>query len=119
MENTWRDELPEQRERRLAMCACLNVDVAFRGIGMACAIPRCISRTTWAGRVVLSLPVDGLIAEKIADHFSRGSGRDQSLELIEGDVILTRSNPSAVPSAGHIQCPMRGRNTLRGLSEPI
>jgi hypothetical protein len=32
MANIWSDETPEQRESRLAMCACLNADVAFRGV---------------------------------------------------------------------------------------
>jgi len=32
MANIWSDEKPEQRESRLAMCACLNADVIFRGV---------------------------------------------------------------------------------------
>lgn len=34
MSDWWSDhgELPEQRECRLAMCACLNADVIFRGV---------------------------------------------------------------------------------------
>jgi hypothetical protein len=32
MANIWSEETPEQRENRLAMCACMNADVAFRGV---------------------------------------------------------------------------------------
>ena len=32
MANIWSDETPQQRESRLAMCACMNADVAFRGV---------------------------------------------------------------------------------------
>jgi hypothetical protein len=32
MENICSNETPEQRESRLAMCACLHADMIFRGV---------------------------------------------------------------------------------------
>jgi len=62
-------ETPEQRESRLAMCACLNADVIFRGVrdGL-CYFEVYFTDHPEGPRAVLSLPTDGLTAEKIANH---------------------------------------------------
>ena len=69
MANIWTDETPEQRESRLAMCACMNADVAFCGVrdGL-CYFEVYFTDNLDGPGVVLSLPADGLIAEKIANH---------------------------------------------------
>jgi hypothetical protein len=69
MPNTWSDEAPQQRERRLAMCACMNADVAFRGVrdGL-CYFEVYFTDDLDGPGVVLSLPTDGLTAEAIANR---------------------------------------------------
>ena len=75
MANIWSDETPEQRESRLAMCACLNADVIFRGVrdGL-CYFEVQFTDDLDGPGVVLSLPTDGLTAEKIANHAARADG---------------------------------------------
>lgn len=78
MANTWSDETPQQRESRLALSACMNADVAFRGVrdGL-CYFEVSFTDDLDGPGVVLSLPTDGLTAEKIANHTAEagGSGR--------------------------------------------
>lgn len=71
MSDRWSDhgETPEHRESRLAMCACLNADVIFRGVrdGL-CFFEVYFTDDPDGPKAVLSLPTDGLTAEKIANH---------------------------------------------------
>jgi hypothetical protein len=69
MANTWSDETPQQRENRIAMCACMNADVAFRGVrdGL-CYFEVYFTDDLDGPRAVLWLPTDGLTAEKLANH---------------------------------------------------
>jgi hypothetical protein len=75
MTNIWTDETPEQRESRLALSACMNADVAFRGVrdGL-CYFEVYFTDDLDRPGVVLSLPSDGLTAEKIANRAARGDG---------------------------------------------
>ena len=75
MPNTWSDEAPQQRESRLAMSACMNADVAFRGVrdGL-CYFEVYFTDDLDGAGVVLSLPTDGLTAEKIANHAAQADG---------------------------------------------
>ena len=72
MSDWWSDhgETPEQRQSRLAMCACLNADVIFRGVrdGLCYFDYYYESEGHDGPKVTLSLPTDGLTAEKIAKH---------------------------------------------------
>jgi len=71
MSDWWTDrgETPEQRESRLAMCACLNADVIFRGVRDGrCYFEVYFTDDPDGPKAVLSLPTDGLTAEKIANH---------------------------------------------------
>jgi hypothetical protein len=68
----WRSdhgELPKQRESRLAMCACLNADVIYRGVrdGL-CYYEVYFSDEAEGPKAVLSIPTDALTAEKISEH---------------------------------------------------
>ena len=78
MSNTWSDETPQQRESRLAMCACMNADVAFRGVrdGL-CYFEVSFTDDTDVPKAVLSLPTDRLTAEKIANHAAEAVGSRQ------------------------------------------
>jgi hypothetical protein len=69
MANTWSDETPQQRQSRLAFVACMNADVAFRGVrdGLGYFEVHFTDDLDGPG-VVLSLPTDGLTAETIANH---------------------------------------------------
>jgi hypothetical protein len=71
MADWWSDhgELPEQRECRLAMCACLNADMIFCGVrdGL-CYFEVYFTGDSDGPKAVLFLPTDGLTAEKIANH---------------------------------------------------
>jgi len=75
MPNSWSDEAPQQRESRLAMCACLNADVIFREVrdGL-CYFGVYFTDDEDGPRAVLSLPTDGLTAEKIANHAAEADG---------------------------------------------
>lgn len=69
MANTWSSETREQRESRLAFAACMNADVEFRGVrdGL-CYFEVYLTDDPDGPRVILSLPTDGLTAERIANH---------------------------------------------------
>jgi hypothetical protein len=51
MANIWSDETPQQRESRLAMCACMNADVAFRGVRDGLCHFEVYFTDAWIGRV--------------------------------------------------------------------
>ena len=75
MSNTWSDETPQQWESRLAMSACMNADVEFRGVrdGL-CYFEVYFTDDADGPRAVLSLPTDGITAEKIANHAAEADG---------------------------------------------
>jgi hypothetical protein len=79
MENIWSNETPEERESRLAMCACLNADMIFRGVrdGL-CHFDLYYASPEHSGpKVTLSLPTEGLTAEKIDNHAAEWDRRRQ------------------------------------------
>jgi hypothetical protein len=62
-------ETPEQRESRLALAACLNAGMIFCGVRDGrCYFEVYFTDDPEGPRAVLSLPTDGLTAEKIANH---------------------------------------------------
>jgi hypothetical protein len=67
--NCFQGETPAERESRLALAACLNADMIFRGVkdGL-CFFEVYFTDDPDGPRAVLSLPTDGLTAEKIANH---------------------------------------------------
>jgi hypothetical protein len=71
MSDWWSDdgEKEEQRECRLAMCACLNADVFYRGVrdGL-CYFEVCLADDPDGPKAVLFVPTEGLTAEKISKH---------------------------------------------------
>jgi len=69
MSNYWEGETPAERESRLALAACLNADMIFRGVrdGL-CYFEVYFTDDPNGPKAVLSLPTDGLTAEKIAKH---------------------------------------------------
>src|ERR1017187_6185080 len=71
MADWWSDhgETPEQQECRLAMCACLNADVIYRGVrdGL-CYFEVCFTDDSDGPKAVLFLPTEGVTAEKIGNH---------------------------------------------------
>src|ERR1022692_145489 len=77
MADYWCDhgETPEQRECRLAMCACLNADMIFLGVrdGL-CYFEVYFTDDPDGPKAVLSLPTDGLTAEKISKHAVEADG---------------------------------------------
>lgn len=78
MANIWSDETPDQRESRLAMCACMNADVKFRGVrDGVCYFELCFTDDPDGPRAVLSLPTDGLTAEKIANRAAAADGNSR------------------------------------------
>jgi hypothetical protein len=75
MANIWNDETPQQRESRLAMCACMNADVIFRGVRHGlCYFEVYLTDDMDGPRAVLSLPTDGLTAEKMANRAAEADG---------------------------------------------
>lgn len=63
-------ETPEQRQSRLALAACLNADMIFRGVrdGL-CYFDLYYESDGHDGpKVTLSLPADGITAEKISEY---------------------------------------------------
>jgi hypothetical protein len=75
MANIWSDETSEQRESRLAMSACMNADVIFRGVRHGlCYFEVYLADDMDGPRAVLSLPAVGLAAEKIANHAAEADG---------------------------------------------
>ena len=71
MSDRWSDhgETPEQRESRLAMCACLNSDVIYRGVrdGL-CYFEVYFTDESDDPKAVLFLPTEGLTAEKVGQR---------------------------------------------------
>jgi hypothetical protein len=79
MKNIWSNETAEERESRLAMCACLNADMIFRGVrdGL-CYFDLYYASPEHSGpKVTLSLPTQGLTAEKISNHAAEWDRRRQ------------------------------------------
>jgi hypothetical protein len=79
MKNIWSNETAEERESRLAMCACLNADMIFRGVrdGL-CYFDLYYASPEHSGpKVTLSLPTQGLTADKIANHAAEWDRRRQ------------------------------------------
>jgi len=70
MENAFGNETAGERESRLAMCACLNADMIFRGVkdGIGYFDLHYSAPEHTGPKVTLSLPAEGLTAEKIANH---------------------------------------------------
>jgi hypothetical protein len=76
-----RSEEPEQRESRLALSACLNAGVIFCGVEDG----RCYFEVSFTDdangpKAVLSLPTDGLTAEKIANHAAEADKKRREAE---------------------------------------
>ena len=71
MADWWSDhgETPEQRECRLAMCACLNSDVIYRGVrdGL-CYFEVYFKDEAEGPESIFFLPAEGLTAEKVSKH---------------------------------------------------
>jgi hypothetical protein len=68
MSNIYERETPEETERRVAHCACLNADMIFRGVrdGL-CYFDLYYESAGHNGpKVTLSLPTDGITPEKIS-----------------------------------------------------
>ena len=62
-------ETPELRESRLALAACLNADMIFCGVRDGrCYFEVYFTDDPDGPKAILSLPTDGLTAEKIANH---------------------------------------------------
>jgi len=74
-------ETPEERESRLAMCACLNADMIFRGVrdGL-CYFEVYFTDDPDGPRAVLSLPTAGLTAENIANHAAEADRKRREAE---------------------------------------
>ena len=70
------DETPEQRENRLAMSGCMNSEVIFRGVrdGL-CYFEVYFTDDSDGPRTVLSLPTNGLTAEKVANRAAEAGRR--------------------------------------------
>lgn len=83
MSDWWSDhsELPKQRECRLAMCACLNADVVYRGVrdGL-CYFEVYFTDDSDGPKAVLFLPTEGLTAEKIANHVAESDRKRRKAE---------------------------------------
>ena len=83
MSDWWSDhgETRAQRECRLAMCSCLNTDVLYRGVrdGL-CYFEVYFTDDPEGPKAVLSLPTDGLTAEKIANHAAEADKKRQEAE---------------------------------------
>ena len=77
MANYWEGETPAERESRLALAACLNADMIFRGVrdGL-CYFEVYFTDDPNGPKAVLSLPTDGLTAEKIAKHAAAAANAD-------------------------------------------
>jgi hypothetical protein len=74
-------ETPEDKERRLALAACLNADVIYRGVrdGL-CYFEVYFTDDSDGPKAVLSLPADGLTAEKIANHVAEADRKRRKAE---------------------------------------
>ena len=69
MSNCWEGETPAETESRLALAACLNADMIFRGVrdGL-CYFEVYFTDDPDGPSAVLSLPTAGLTPERIAKH---------------------------------------------------
>jgi hypothetical protein len=69
MSNYWEGETPAEKESRLALAACLNADVIFRGVrdGL-CYLEMYFTDDQDGPKAILSLPTDGLTAGEISNH---------------------------------------------------
>jgi hypothetical protein len=77
MTNDWSDETPEERESRLAMCACLNADVIFRGVrdGLCYFEVFLAEEGEEDGEsVILSISTDGITAERVSSRAAEADG---------------------------------------------
>jgi hypothetical protein len=80
MSNGWKDETAEQTTARRCLAACLNADLEFGGVrdGL-CYFHVYDTATLYEGpKVTLSLPADGLTAEKICQHVAEWDERRRS-----------------------------------------
>jgi hypothetical protein len=91
------DETPAQRECRLAMCACLNADVIFRGArdGL-CYFEVYFSDDPDGPKVVLFLPTEELTAEKVGNH-AAGADADGIVDPVLGEWRCPNGHDSSVP----------------------
>ncbi len=80
MSNRWSDETAEQTTARKCLAACLNADVIFRGVqDGVCFFDLYYESEGHDGpKVTLSLPADGITAEKISNHAAEWDERRRS-----------------------------------------
>ncbi|MGA7294607.1 MAG: hypothetical protein WBW85_18890 [Terriglobales bacterium] len=81
LSNCFQSETPEDRERRLALAACLNADMIFCGVrdGL-CYFEVYFTDEPDGPKAVLSLPTDGLTAERIANHAAEADRKRREAE---------------------------------------
>ena len=88
MSNYWSDhgETPEDKERRLALCACTSADVIYRGVrDRLCYFEVYFADGPDGPKAVLSLPTDGLTAEKIAKRIAEEDQKRRGGKVKSGD----------------------------------
>jgi hypothetical protein len=81
MSDWWSDhgETSEQRESRLAMCACLNADMIFCGVKDGrCYFEVYFTDDPDGPSAILSLPTEGLTAEKISKYAAEWDERREA-----------------------------------------
>jgi hypothetical protein len=97
MSDWWNDhgETPEERESRLAMCACLNADVIYRGVrdGL-CYFEVYFTDESDGPKAVLFLPTEELTAERIGNH-AAVAYEDNDTEL--GEWRCPNGHDSSIP----------------------
>lgn len=97
MSNYWSDqgETAEEKERRLALCACLNANVIYRGVrdGL-CYFELFFTDDRDGPKAILSLPTDRLTAEKIAKHSAEA---EATAEPELGEWQCPNGHDSAIP----------------------
>ncbi len=94
---TERGETPEQREYRLAMCACLNSDVIYRGVrdGL-CYFEVYLTDDTDGPKAVLFIPTEGLTAERMSTHAATADA-DRIVDPELGEWRCPNGHDSAIP----------------------
>src|ERR1019366_5653137 len=74
-----------QRESRLAMCACLNADMIFCGVKDGrCYFEVYFTDDPDGPSAILSLPTEGLTAEKISNHAAEADRKRREAEGNQG-----------------------------------
>jgi hypothetical protein len=106
-------ETPEDKERRLALAACLNADMICRGVrdGLCFFDLYYESEGHDGPKVTLSLPTEGLTAEKDI-QVCRRVGRKAGGRM-KSEVIGTASLATADPELGDWQCPNGHNSAIR------